>query len=124
LYELGLSELKQREAERIDIEVGIKKAKIEVEDEGVEIIESFFNEKEAVFMRLGDFAEQYLDLDPESITDAQANAVESLQADYTHMVRGLWERLMGSELMLVNSIEGMIEEYERRLGRWAVQGGH
>ena len=71
LYELGLSELKQREAERLDIEVGnftvliftlskvgIDKAKKEVEEEGVEIIEAFVVEKESVILRLSDFAEQ------------------------------------------------------------------
>ena len=71
LYELGLSELKQREAERLDIEVckftiliftlskvGIDKAKKEVEEEGVEIIETFVVEKESVILRLSDFAEQ------------------------------------------------------------------
>ena len=73
LYELGLSELKQREAERLDIEVGnftnliiiiskvgIDKAKKEVEEEGVEIIEAFVVEKESVILRLSDFAEQVL----------------------------------------------------------------
>ena len=116
LYHLGLAELKQREAERVDIEVGINKAKKEVEEEGVQIIDAFVREKEAVFLTLSDFAEQYLDLDPEAITEAQANAVDSLQQEYTMMVRHLWEQLMGTEIVLVNSIEGMIEEYERRLG--------
>ena len=73
LYELGLSELKQREAERLDIEVGnftnliiiiskvgIDKAKKEVEEEGVEIIEAFVVEKESVILRLSDFAEQVI----------------------------------------------------------------
>jgi len=116
LYELGLSELKQREAERRDIEVGIEKAKKDVEEEGVEIIEKFLVEKESVILRLSDFAEQCLELDPESITEAQAHAVDSLRSEYTTMVRQLWDELMATEIMLVNSIEGMIEEYERRLG--------
>ena len=71
LYELGLSELKQRETERIDIEVGINKAKGEVEEDGVAVIEAFVREKETVFQQLEDMAEQFLDLDPETITDAQ-----------------------------------------------------
>ena len=63
-----------------------------------------------------EMAEQFLDLDPEAITDAQTNTVDSLKTEYRMNIRQVWETLMGHELMLVNSIEGMIEEYERRLG--------
>ena len=40
--------------------MGIDKAKKEVEEEGVEIIEAFVVEKESVILRLSDFAEQVL----------------------------------------------------------------
>ena len=40
--------------------VGIDKAKKEVEEEGVEIIEAFVVEKESVILRLSDFAEQVI----------------------------------------------------------------
>jgi hypothetical protein len=116
LYELGLSELKKREAERIDIEAGITEAKKEVEHDGVDVIDIFVKNKEEVFDRLSDMAEQFLDLDPETITDAQTNSVDSLKSEYRLNIRQVWETLMGHELMLVNSIEGMIEEYEKRLG--------
>ena len=116
LYDLGLKELKKREAERIDIKAGIDDAKKEVEQDGVNVIEKFVEEKEEVFSRLSDMAEQFLDLDPETITDAQSNAVDTLKSDYRMNIRQVWETLMGHELMLVNSIEGMIEEYEKRLG--------
>jgi len=116
LYELGLHELKKREAERIDIEAGITDAKKEVEQDGVDVIDIFVENKEEVFDRLSDMAEQFLDLDPETITDAQTNSVDSLKSEYRMNVRQVWETLMGHELMLVNSIEGMIEEYEKRLG--------
>jgi len=116
LYDLGLKELKKREAERIDIKAGIDDAKREVEQDGVNAIEKFMEEKEEVFGRLSDMAEQFLDLDPETITDAQSNAVDTLKSDYRMNIRQVWETLMGHELMLVNSIEGMIEEYEKRLG--------
>ena len=81
------------------LKVGIEKAKKDVEEEGVEIIEKFLVEKESVILRLSDFAEQVfnqmisvqfqvgiqssqrtspqcLELDPESITEAQAHAVD------------------------------------------------
>ena len=116
LYELGLQELKKREAERIDIEAGINDAKKEVEQDGVDVIDKFVEHKEEVFEKLSDMAEQFLDLDPETITDAQANSVDSLKSEYRMNIRQVWETLMGHELMLVNSIEGMIEEYEKRLG--------
>lgn len=44
--------------------------------------------------------------------------MDSVRGEYLVHVKALWDGLMGSELMLVNSIEGMVEEYERRLGRW------
>ena len=113
-------ELKKREAERIDIEAGIADAKKDVEQDGVNIIDKFVTDKEDVFSRLADMAEQFLDLDPETITDAQTNSVDSLKTDYRMNIRQLWEMLMGHELMLVNSIEGMIEEYEKRLGNMTV----
>ena len=40
------------------LKVGIEKAKKDVEEEGVEIIENFLVEKESVILRLSDFAEQ------------------------------------------------------------------
>ena len=40
--------------------VGIDKAKKEVEEEGVGIIEAFVVEKESVVLRLSDFAEQVI----------------------------------------------------------------
>ena len=80
------------------------------------IIENFSESKEDVFESLTEMAEQFLDLDPEAITDSQVNSVESLRADYRLQVRMVWDSLMGQELMLVNSIETMIEEYEARLG--------
>ena len=40
------------------LKVGIEKAKKDVEEEGVEIIEKFLVEKESVILRLSDFAEQ------------------------------------------------------------------
>ena len=88
------------------LKVGIEKAKKDVEEEGVDIIEKFLVEKESVILRLSDFAEQVfnqihlksvisvqfqvgkykiyiqrtspqcLELDPESITEAQAHAVD------------------------------------------------
>ena len=116
LYQMSLQELKKREAERLNIESGIEIAKKEVDDECVGIIAEFSDTKEDVLERLTDMAEQFLDLDPEAITDSQINSVETLRADYRLEVRGVWDSLMGRELMLVNSIETMIEEYETRLG--------
>ena len=116
LYQLGLTELKRREAERVDIETGIAAAKTEVDDECVNIIDSFSDIKEEVFETLSDMAEQFLDLDPEAITDAQVNSVESLRTDYRLKVRQVWDSLMNQEMMLVNSIESMVLEYEERLG--------
>ena len=116
LYQLGLNELKKREAERVDIETGITVAKDEVDEECVNIIDSFSDVKEEVFETLSDMAEQFLDLDPEAITDSQVNSVESLRSDYRLKVRQVWDSLMSQEMMLVNSIENMIMEYETRLG--------
>ena len=48
--------------------------------------------------------------------NSQINSVESLRANYRLEVRTVWDTLLGRELMLVNSIEAMIEEYEARLG--------
>ena len=116
LYQMSLQELKKREAERLNIESGIEIAKKEVDDECVGIIAEFSDTKEDVLERLTDMAEQFLDLDPEAITESQINSVETLRADYRLEVRGVWDSLMGRELMLVNSLETMIEEYEARLG--------
>ena len=116
LYQVSVEELKKREAERLNIESGIEMAKKEVDDECVAIIDEFSETKEEVFERLSEMAEQLLDLDPEAITDSQINSVESLRANYRLEVRTVWDTLLGRELMLVNSIEAMIEEYEARLG--------
>ena len=117
LYQMSLEELKKREAERLNIESGIEEAKREVDDDCVGIIEVFTETKEEVFEKLTEMADQFLDLDPEAITDSQINSVETLRADYRLQVKLVWDTLMGQELMLVNSIEAMIEEYEARLGR-------
>ena len=117
LYQMSLEELRKREAERLNIESGIESAKKEVDDDCVDIIELFTETKEEVFEKLTEMADQFLDLDPEAITDSQINSVETLRADYRLQVRLVWDTLMGQELMLVNSIEAMIEEYEARLGR-------
>ena len=116
LYQVSLDELKKREAERVDIDTGITAAKAKVDEDCVAVIDNFSNVKEEVFETLGDMAEQFLDLDPEAITDGQVNAVESLRADYRQKVRQVWEALLGREMVLVNSIETMIAEYEARLG--------
>ena len=87
LYQVSLDELKKREAERVDIDTGITAAKAKVDEDCVAVIDNFSNVKEEVFETLGDMAEQFLDLDPEAITDGQVNAVESLRADYRQKVR-------------------------------------
>ena len=71
LYQLSLDELKKREAERVDIETGIETAKHQVDEECVGVIENFSDTKEEVFETLKEMAEQFLDLDPEAITDSQ-----------------------------------------------------
>ena len=116
LYQVSLDELKKREAERVDIEKGITAAKANVDEECVDIIDNFSNVKDEVFETLGEMAEQLLDLDPEAVSDSQVNSVESLRSDYRMKVRQVWESLMEHEMMLVNSIEYMIVEYETRLG--------
>ena len=116
LYHLSLEELKKRESERVDIESGIAVAKAKVDEECVDFIDNFSDVKEEVFETLQDMAEQFLDLDPEAITDSQVNSVESLRTDYRMKVKQVWDLLMGHEMMLVNSIESMIVEYESRLG--------
>ena len=116
LYQVSLDELKKREAERVDIETGIAAAKSNVDEECVDIIDNFSNVKDEVFETLSEMADQFLDLDPEAISDAQVNSVEGLRTEYRMKVRQVWESLMGQEMMLVNSIEFMIVEYETRLG--------
>ena len=116
LYQVSLDELKKREAERVDIEKGITAAKANVDEECVDIIDNFSNVKDEVFDTLSELAEQLLDLDPEAVSDSQVNSVESLRSDYRMKVRQVWESLMEHEMMLVNSIEFMIVEYETRLG--------
>ena len=116
LYQVSLDELKKREAERVDIEKGITAAKANVDEECVDIIDNFSNVKDEVFETLSEMAEQLLDLDPEAVSDSQVNSVESLRSDYRMKVRQVWESLMEHEMMLVNSIEFMIVEYETRLG--------
>ena len=50
------------------LKVGIEKAKKDVEEEGVEIIEKFLVEKESVILRLSDFAEQVFNrIHPKSV---------------------------------------------------------
>ena len=71
LYQLSLDELKKREAERVSIETGIDAAKSKVDEESVDIIEDFSETKEETFETLQEMAEQFLDVDPETITDSQ-----------------------------------------------------
>ena len=54
------------------LKVGIEKAKKDVEEEGVEIIEKFLVEKESVILRLSDFAEQVFNrIHPKSVASVQ-----------------------------------------------------
>ena len=54
------------------LKVGIEKAKKDVEEEGVEIIEKFLVEKESVILRLSDFAEQVFNqIHPKSVSQFQ-----------------------------------------------------
>ena len=54
------------------LKVGIEKAKKDVEEEGVDIIEKFLVEKESVILRLSDFAEQVFNrIHPKSVASVQ-----------------------------------------------------
>ncbi|XP_023337840.1 dynein regulatory complex subunit 3 [Eurytemora carolleeae] len=116
LYNLGLQELEEREIEWKRIDEGIDLAKLELEKDSLQTIQIFSEVKQDMLDRMIELGDQLLDLDPDSISELQVQEVETYREEYRMKCKELNKNLLKHEVILINSIESMIEAYEQKLG--------
>lgn len=101
LFDFGLQEYEKRKAEVDMFWECVNEAKDENKDMGMKAIEDFMAEKKSIFIEL------------QHMTDAKM--VESKLEEYSNQVTGLWDKLMGLELQLVDQLEEVIKDFERNM---------
>lgn len=101
LFDFGLQEYEKRKAEVDMFWECVNEAKDENKEMGMKAIEDFMAEKKGTFIEL------------QHMTDAKM--VESKLEEYSNQVTGLWDKLMGFELQLVDQLEEVIKDFERNM---------
>ncbi|XP_005092481.1 dynein regulatory complex subunit 3 isoform X2 [Aplysia californica] len=101
LFDFGLQEYEKRKAEVDMFWECVNEAKDENKEMGMKAIENFMAEKKQVFIEL------------QHMTDVKM--VESKVQEYNNLVTGLWDKLMGLELQLVDQLEEVIKDFERNM---------
>ena len=114
IHNLGLHELEVREKEVDIFEESIEAAQKESQNKGVKTIEAFLSEKETIFDRLYDIADDLQDQD-QQVTEFQREEVDRIIDTYRQKAKNSWNVVMSQELTLVSQTEQVLALFEKSL---------